>query len=123
MITLFFHQGSKDSKLKYGDTVRFLNNEYVNKEKLSSFLQLEDHRKILDNMVERYNEFNLSEELIKDIHRDLMRSDLSWNGDYYPHQVFYYFDYKCRLKNGKTPESDAANYHFFNSMNNKSTFQ
>lgn len=86
----FFSSRIEDPKLDYGDTIRFLNNEYVNKEKLSSFLQLEDHRKILANMIERYNEFTLSEELIKDVHRDLMGSDLSWKGDYHPDLVGNY---------------------------------
>jgi len=86
----FFSSRIEDPKLKYGDTIRFLNDQFVNKENLSSFIQLEDHRKVLEEMVARFEEFELSEDLIKDVHLNLMGSDLSWNGDFKPELIGNY---------------------------------
>ena len=86
----FFSSRIEDPKLNYGDTIRFFNDQFVAKENLSSFMQLDDHRTVLSEMIDRYEEFHLSEKLIKDIHRNLMGSDLSWNGDFKPELVGNY---------------------------------
>jgi len=78
----FFSSRIEDPELKYGDTIKFLNDEFVNKEKLTSFLQLSDHQQVLSEIIGTYENFQLSEESIKNLHRNLMGSELSWNGDF-----------------------------------------
>lgn len=78
----FFSSRIEDPELKYGDTIKFLNDEFVNKEKLTSFLQLSDHQQALTEIIGRYENFELTEQSIKDLHRNLMGSELSWNGDF-----------------------------------------
>ena len=89
----FFSSRIEDPELKYGDTIKFLNNEFVNKENLTSFLQLNDHQEVLTKIIETYENFELSEESIKDIHRNLMGNELSWNGDFKAELVGNYRNY------------------------------
>lgn len=78
----FFSSRIEDPKLEYGDTIRFLNDEFVQKEKLPSLLQIINHKEVLQEIIDRYQNFTLTEESIKAIHRNLMGSELSWNGNF-----------------------------------------
>lgn len=78
----FFSSRIEDSKLEYGDTIKFLQNEFVEKEHLTSLLQISNHEEVLKEIIDRYEDFKITEHSIKDIHRNLMSSEYSWNGNY-----------------------------------------
>ena len=75
----FFSSKIEDEKLDYGDTIKFLNDEFVGKERISSLLEINNHKNILEKIITRYDSFELTEDSIKSIHSDLMGSELSWN--------------------------------------------
>ncbi|HMI01663.1 MAG TPA: Fic family protein [Pedobacter sp.] len=89
----FFSSRIEDSKLEYGDTLKFLNDEWVKKENLSSLLQINNHKEVLKEVVDRYDNFEITEDSIKAIHRNLMGNELSWNGDFRPDLVGNYRNY------------------------------
>jgi len=90
----FFSSRIEDSKLEYGDTIKFLNDEFVKKENLTSLLQINNHKVVLIEILERYEEFEVTEEAIKGIHRNLMSNELSWSGDFKPELVGNYRNYQ-----------------------------
>jgi Fic family protein len=90
----FYSSRIEDPSLVYGDTIRFLNDEFVQKEKLTSFLQVNDHKEVLREIIDRYDNFELTEDSIKDIHRNLMGSELSWNGSFKSELVGNYRNYQ-----------------------------
>ena len=67
----FFSSRIEDSKLEYGDTIRFLQDEFVEKEHLTSLLQISNHKEVLKEIIDRYDHFEITEESIKGIHRNL----------------------------------------------------
>lgn len=86
----FYSARIEDDKLQYGDTIRFLNGEMVRKGKIKSLLDVSNHKDVLEAVINRYDTFELSEATIKDIHRDLMSSELAWEVDFKPHLVGKY---------------------------------
>ena len=90
----FFSSRIEDSKLEYGDTIKFLNDELVKKENLTSLLQINNHKEVLKEIIDRYENFELTEDSLKSIHRNLMGNELSWNGDYKPELVGNYRNYQ-----------------------------
>lgn len=78
----FYSSKIEDPGLEYGDTIKFLNDEFVEKENLISLFEINNHKEVLQNIIERYEDFELTEESIKEIHRDLMGNELSWNGNF-----------------------------------------
>jgi Fic family protein len=86
----FYSARIEDEKLQYGDTIRFLNGEMVNKGKMKSLLDVSNHKDVLESVINRYDTFELSEVTIKEIHRDLMSSELAWEVDFKPHLVGEY---------------------------------
>ncbi|NQX39463.1 Fic/DOC family protein [Pedobacter steynii] len=84
----------EDSNLEYGDTIKFLNDEFVKKENLTSLLQINNHKEVLTEILDRYENFELTEETIKAIHKNLMGSELSWNGNFKPELVGNYRNYQ-----------------------------
>lgn len=90
----FFSSRIEDSNLEYGDTIKFLNNEFVKKENLTSLLQINNHKEVLIEILDRYENFDLTEETIKAIHKNLMGSELSWNGNFKPELVGNYRNYQ-----------------------------
>jgi len=90
----FYSSRIEDSRLEYGDTIRFLNDELVNKENLTSLLQISNHKEVLKEIIDRYDHFEISEKTIKSIHKNLMGNELSWNGDFKPELVGNYRNYQ-----------------------------
>ncbi|MBL6447807.1 Fic family protein [Fulvivirga sp. 29W222] len=83
----FYSARIEDEKLQYGDTIKFLNDQLVKKGKMKSLLDVSNHKEVLLSVINRYEEFELTEDSIKAIHRDLMNSELSWEVDFKPHLV------------------------------------
>lgn len=86
----FYSARVEDSKLQYGDTIRFLNNETVRGVNLNSLMGISDHQSVLKNLLDSLNDFNLSEDSIKEIHRCLMESPLAWETEFKPELVGNY---------------------------------
>lgn len=86
----FYSARLEDEKLQYGDTIKFLNDQFVKKGKIKSLLDVSNHKDVLLSVINRFEDFILSEESVKDIHRDLMSSELSWESDFKPHLVGNY---------------------------------
>ncbi|EDP96851.1 Fic family protein [Kordia algicida OT-1] len=86
----FYSSKIEDEKLQYGDTIKFLNGELVRKSKMKSLLDVSNHKDILESMINRFETFELTETTIKEIHRNLMGSELAWEIDFNPHLVGEY---------------------------------
>lgn len=87
---VFFSSRIEDSKLQYGDTIRFLNNETIRGVNFSSLYRVSEHQIILKNILEDLQNFELSEELIKKIHKNLMSRNFAWDSDFKPELVGNY---------------------------------
>ena len=86
----FYSARVEDSKLQYGDTIRFLNNETVRAINLDSLLAISEHQSVLKNILENLENFKLTEEIIKNVHACLMSSPLAWETDFKPELVGNY---------------------------------
>jgi len=86
----FYSARVEDSKLQYGDTIRFLNNETVRGVNLNSLIGISDHQAVLKNLLDSLNDFTLSEDSIKEVHRCLMDSPLAWETEFKPELVGNY---------------------------------
>lgn len=86
----FYSARVEDEKLQYGDTIRFLNDQLVRKGKMKSLLDVSNHKDVLISVIDRYENFELTEDSIKEIHKDLMSSEISWEKDFKPHLVGNY---------------------------------
>lgn len=86
----FYSARIEDEKLQYGDTIKFLNNQYVRKGKIKSLLDVSNHKDVLLSVIDRYENFELTEDSIKKVHQDLMNSEISWEVDFKPHLVGNY---------------------------------
>jgi Fic family protein len=86
----FYSARVEDSKLQYGDTIRFLNNETVRGLNLSSLLGVSEHQSVLKRVLDNLQDFQLTEEIIKDIHGSLMSNPLAWETDFKPELVGNY---------------------------------
>lgn len=86
----FYSARIEDEKLQYGDTIRFLNNQLVRKGKMKSLLDVSNHKDVLLSLINRYENFELTEDSVKEIHKDLMSSEISWEVDFKPHLVGNY---------------------------------
>ncbi|MBF4515551.1 Fic family protein [Flavobacterium sp. ANB] len=78
----FYSARVEDSKLQYGDTIRFLNNESVRGINLDSLLGISEHQLVLKNLLQNLDNFEFTEETIKNVHASLMSSPLSWETDF-----------------------------------------
>ncbi len=83
----FFSARIEDSKLQYGDTIRFLNNESIRAVNLESLMNVSEHQIVLKNLIDNLTEFQLTEEKIKNIHFSLMSSPTAWETDFKPELV------------------------------------
>jgi len=86
----FYSARIEDDKLSYGDTIRFLNNQLVKKGKMKSLLDVSNHKDVLLSLINNYENFELREDTIKSIHKDLMNSEFSWEDEFRPHLVGQY---------------------------------
>jgi len=86
----FFSARVEDAKLKYGDTIRFLNNEAVRRDNIGSLFGILEHQTVLKNLLDALNNFKLTEESIKEIHKSLMSSPYAWETDFKPELVGNY---------------------------------
>lgn len=86
----FYSARVEDSKLEYGDTIRFLNNETVRGINFESLLGISEHQSVLKNLLENLENFQLTEEIIKNVHENLMSSPLAWETDFKPELVGNY---------------------------------
>lgn len=78
----FFSARIEDSKLQYGDTIRFLNSETIRSINLPSLLGISEHQKTLSNLLDQLDDFDMSETTIKNIHSSLMNSKFAWDGEF-----------------------------------------
>ena len=86
----FYSARIEDSKLDYGDTIRFLNNETIRGVNLNSLLGISEHQSALKGILDNLKNFKLTESTIKDIHRSLMKHPLAWETDFKPELVVNY---------------------------------
>jgi Fic family protein len=86
----FYSARVEDSKLEYGDTIRFLNDETVRVVNLDSLLGISEHQSVLKRLLDNLQNFELTEETIKDVHGCLMASPLAWETDFKPELVGNY---------------------------------
>lgn len=86
----FYSARVEDSKLEYGDTIRFLNDETVRGVNLDSLLGISEHQSVLKRLLDNLQNFQLTEETIKDVHGCLMASPLAWETDFKPELVGNY---------------------------------
>lgn len=110
----FFSARIEDSKIQYGDSVKFLTGELVEKKTMKSLLHVHNHKHVLDSLIKRYESFKLSEQTIKDIHKDLMSSEHSWESGFKPHLIGEYRNYSvvgCR-----EPFFQNKEYVFFKNL-------
>jgi Fic family protein len=83
----FFSARIEDSKLEYGDTIKFLNDESVRGINFNSLLGISEHQSVLKDLLDSLHNFTLSEETIKHIHFSLMKSPLAWESDFKPELI------------------------------------
>lgn len=86
----FYSARVEDSKLDYGDTIRFLNDETIRGINLNSLLGISEHQSVLKGILDNLENFKLTEETIKDIHCCLMENPLAWETDFKPELVGNY---------------------------------
>lgn len=86
----FYSTRIEDSKLEYGDTIKFLNDESVRGINFNSLLAVSDHQEVLKNLLDKLDSFEVSEEVIREIHQCLMESPLAWEMDFRPELVGNY---------------------------------
>lgn len=86
----FFSARVEDSKLEYGDTIRFLNDEIIRSKSLNSLLGVSDHQSVLKGVLDSLDNFELTEDNIKNIHRSLMENPLAWETEFKPELVGEY---------------------------------
>lgn len=86
----FYSARIEDSKLQYGDTIRFLNDETVRGINLNSLMGVSDHQTILKGVLDNLQKFELTEEFIKNIHRSLMGNPFAWETDFKPELIGNY---------------------------------
>jgi Fic family protein len=86
----FFSARIEDSKLQYGDTIRFLNNETVRNINLNSLMGISTHQSVLKDVLDSLRNFKLTENTVKNIHRSLMGSPLAWEVEFKPELVGKY---------------------------------
>lgn len=86
----FFSARVEDSKLQYGDTIRFLNNETVRGINFNSLLGVSDHQSVLKGVLDNLHDFRLTEDSIKEIHGCLMQNPLAWETKFKPELVGNY---------------------------------
>lgn len=83
----FFSARVEDSKLEYGDTIRFLNDQTVRGVNFDSLIGISQHQSVLVKLIEDLQNFQLTEETIKSIHGNLMGTPLAWETDFKPELV------------------------------------
>lgn len=86
----FYSARVEDSKLQYGDTIRFLNNESIRGINFNSLLGISDHQEVLKNLLDSLNNFSLSEDSIKEVHRSLMNNPMAWEVEFKPELIGNY---------------------------------
>lgn len=86
----FYSARVEDSKLQYGDTIRFLNNETVRGINFNSLMGVSEHQSVLKKVLDNLQSFQLTEEFIKNIHRSLMNNPLAWETEFKPELVGNY---------------------------------
>lgn len=86
----FFSARVEDSKLEYGDTIRFLNDQTVRGVNFDSLIGISQHQSVLAKLLEDLQNFQLTEETIKSIHGNLMGTPLAWETDFKPELVGNY---------------------------------
>jgi hypothetical protein len=96
----FFSARIEDSKLQYGDTIRFLNNELVRGVNFSSLLGVAEHQEVFKKLLDSLSystTFKLSEDILKDLHRSLMENPLVWETEFKPELIGIHAN--CRGRN------------------------
>lgn len=86
----FFSSRIEDSKLQYGETIRFLNNETVRGINLHSLMGISDHQLVLKNVLDSLHNFQLTEDIVKNIHHSLMNNSLAWETTFKPELIGNY---------------------------------
>lgn len=86
----FYSARVEDSKLEYGDTIRFLCNETVRGINLNSLMGISEHQNVLKEVLDNIDNFALTEDSVKNIHRSLMDNPFAWETDFKPELVGNY---------------------------------
>ena len=86
----FFSSRVEDDKLKYGDTIQFLNNEIIRAVNVTSLMNVSSHQAVLKQLLDHLNTFQLTEEVIKGIHKALMNFPMAWERPFNPELVGEY---------------------------------
>ena len=86
----FYSARVEDSKLEYGDTIRFLNNESVRGINFNSLMGISDHQSVLKKLLDSLNNFSLTEDSIKEVHHCLMNNPFAWETEFKPELVGNY---------------------------------
>lgn len=86
----FFSARIEDSKLEYGDTIRFLNNETIRSINFNSLLGVSEHQAVLKSLIETINDFKFSETTIKNVHAALMNLPFAWETGFKPELIGNY---------------------------------
>jgi Fic family protein len=75
-----FHSTSLEGmKIGYGDTIEYLKNGVVRPgTNVKDITDLENHRSLLKKIFESYDQMELSNELIRSLHAELMKDSVQW---------------------------------------------
>ncbi len=86
----FYSARIEDSKLQYGDTIRFLNNETIRGINFNSLLGVSEHQSVLKGVLDNLQNFQITETVIKNIHQCLMDNPFAWETSFKPELVGNY---------------------------------
>lgn len=107
----FFSSRIEDEHLKYGDTIRFLKEDVVGIDRLKSYFDVAQHQVVLKALLDDILNFEFSEKIIKDIHRNLMNNPHSWDSEFSINLVGEYRDFQVIGK--REPYFEDKEYLFF----------
>ncbi|WP_277016538.1 Fic family protein [Flavobacterium lindanitolerans] len=86
----YYSSRVEDENITYGSTIKFLNDEIVPKTNLKSLLNVSHHKEVLEGLLCHLENFALTEEKLKGIHKHLMSDPNAWEVDFEPHLVGNY---------------------------------
>src|SRR5690606_41311061 len=86
----FYSARVEDSKLEYGDTIRFLNNESVRGINFNSLMGISDHQSVLKKLLDSLYNFSLTVYSIKEVLHCLLNHHLYYDYVFNPERVDNY---------------------------------
>lgn len=73
--------------MEHGDTIKFLKGELVPKSAIKGKLDVSTHKETFENLMIDYEEFEITEENILQVHRHLMNDPTAWEDDFDPANI------------------------------------